>query len=271
MIKQDLFETDFRTLNQAKYFKDYRERLGFTSQKEAKDFLGAKNIKPAINYDYIEDLIDRIKEIIIKVNDTIITKARRENIDDFCKKYIQETYETIKESGIIPKLNNQGRRTENVLFSWMRGYSIVEYFTPSISKLFKIDIETITQIGEDDLEDIQTFRRTPTADLEFNYKGKTIRIEVQSGFQGVNDIKEHKVREAKRVFEEKKIVTICIHYDIYNGQVAYIRLDDISDTDINWVTRQQMEGQSVFTIDQNFFKWRLLDEQPNMEELDIEI
>jgi len=37
------------------------------------------------------------------------------------------------------------------------------------------------------------------------------------------------------------------------------------------VTRQQMEGQSVFSIDQNYFKWRLLDEAPHFKDLDIEL
>jgi type I restriction-modification system DNA methylase subunit len=46
---------------------------------------------------------------------------------------------------------------------------------------------------------------------------------------------------------------------------------DIDDNDINWVTRQQMEGQTVFSIDQNFFEWRLLDAIPKYSELSIEI
>ena len=37
---------------------------------------------------------------------------------------------------------------------------------------------------------------------------------------------------------------------------------------ISVITRQQMEGQSVFEINQNFFKWRLLDPMPSFEEIE---
>jgi hypothetical protein len=76
-------------------------------------------------------------------------------------------------------------------------------------------------------------------------------------------------RDDKRVSQNNGIKTICIHIDIFNGQVAFIRLDSIKDNDINFVTRQQMEGQSVFSIDQNYFKWRLLDALPSLKELGV--
>ena len=80
---------------------------------------------------------------------------------------------------------------------------------------------------------------------------------MQSGFQGINDINEHKVREAKRNFLEQKIKTLVIHFDIFNGQVAFVDISNIADDDLHWITRQQMEGQSVFNIEQNYFKWKL--------------
>ncbi len=98
-----------------------------------------------------------------------------------------------------------------------------------------------------------------------------IRIEVQSGFQGINDIKEHKVREARSIYKEQQIKSICIHIDLFNGQVAFVQLDSIEESDVHFITRQQMEGQSVFTIDQNYFKWRLLDPIPNLEDLELSI
>lgn len=62
----------------------------------------------------------------------------------------------------------------------------------------------IKSIGSDDLENINSFKRSPTTDLELLLKdGNRLRIEVQSGFQGVNDIKQHKVIEAKIAKEEK--------------------------------------------------------------------
>ena len=80
---------------------------------------------------------------------------------------------------------------------------------------------------------------------------------MQSGFQGVNDIKEHKVREAKALFKSEGVKALVLHVDLFNGQGALIDISDIPDDDLNWITRQQMEGQSVLNIEQNHFKWLL--------------
>ncbi|GAA8345156.1 hypothetical protein HpDR29_03750 [Helicobacter pylori] len=82
-------------------------------------------------------------------------------------------------------------------------------------------------------------------------------LEVQSGFQGINDIKEYKVLEAKRRLITDKIPTIVVHFDLFNGQVACVEISQIKDNDLNWITRQQMEGQSVFNISQNFFDYKI--------------
>lgn len=253
----------------ARYFKSYREKLGFPSQGAAKDFLSAKDIRPGIDFVYIEQLNARIGDILKSVNDAVHDEARRGDIEDFSRNFIFSPYEKIRSTGLLPRLNNQGRRPEEVLFSWLRGYAVTEFFTPVISRIFSVHIDGIVPIGEDDLKNIDTFRRSPRADLEIVREGRKIRIEVQSGFQGVNDIKEHKVREAIRVFEETRTQTVCIHFDLFNGQAAFVPLNQISDGDVHWITRQQMEGQSVFEIDQNFFKWRLLDPPPSLEETEL--
>lgn len=258
-------------VNPAQYFKQYREALGFSSQGQAKDFLAAKNVTPSINFDYIDSLNSRIVQIITRVNDAIHKSAKRADIESFCQTFLFRTYDKIRTSKIIPRLNNQGRRPEEVLFSWMRGYVISEYFTPSIAKIFNTSVLSVTQIGDDDLSNIETFKRSPKADLELPFGRGFIRIEVQSGFQGINDIKEHKVREARRVSEDKNCSTICIHFDLFNGQVAFVQLDKIQGNDVNWITRQQMEGQSVFAIEQNYFKWRLLDNIASIADLDISL
>lgn len=253
----------------SQYFKSYREKLGFPSQSTAKEFLSGKDISPGIDFEYIDLLNRRTTTIIEKINGAIHKDARRNDMASFSNRYVISPYKTIRSAGLLPRLNNQGRRPEDVLFSWLRGYAISEFFTPVISKIFSVTIETVAQIGEDDLKNIETFKRSPRADLELTINGKKIRVEVQSGFQGINDIKEHKVREARRVFDENKIQTACIHFDLFNGQVAFVQLDKIGDNDVNWVTRQQMEGQSVFEIDQNNFKWRLLDSIPALSETDL--
>ena len=60
---------------------------------------------------------------------------------------------------------------------------------------------------------------------------------------------------------------MAIHFDLYNGQVAFIKLDDIEDTDVNWITRQQMEGQTVFNIEQNYFVWKLTENPVKYSEI----
>jgi len=257
--------------NPATYFKKYRETIGFTNQNDAKNFLAGKDISSSIDFVYINGLNKRIVEIIKKMNTIADKSNKRDNLEDFINKNILLPYKIIKGSNLIPQLNNQGRRPEEVLFSWLRGYSVVEYFTPSFSKILKIPISSITRIGDDDLKNVETFRRSPKADLEFTKDHQKIRLEVQSGFQGTNDIKEHKVREARKIYLENKIKTICIHIDLFNGQVAFVQLNEIKENDINFVTRQQMEGQSVFSIDQNYFKWRLLDKLPKLIELELSI
>ena len=257
--------------NPAKYFRRYRQSIGFSNQSEAKSFLGGKNVPAGIDYEYIKNLNQRIEDILLRINSVLHAQLKINNIDLFAKQHIYKPYTIIEKSGLLSRLNNQGRRPEQVLFSWLRGYVMTEFFTPAISKIFEISIDSITQIGEDDLKKIETFKRSPKADLEIKKDDKKIRIEVQSGFQGVNDIKEHKVREARRVCRETGSHSVCIHIDIFNGQIAFVQLDSIEEDDVNFVTRQQMEGQSVFCIDQNYFKWRLLDETPSFTELDISV
>jgi hypothetical protein len=94
---------------------------------------------------------------------------------------------------------------------------------------------------------------------------------VQSGFVGVNDIKQHKVLEAKRIFETDGISSLAIHFDLFNGQVAFIKLNEIEDDSVNWITRQQMEGQTVFNIEQNYFIWKLTERPPLLHDIFLKI
>jgi len=253
------------------YFKNYRKELGFTNQDSVKRFFAGKDITPTVDYNYIELLNSRLIEIIIKINLLVSDDIKLTNIDEFCTNNVELVFEKLKKNKILPKLNNQGRRPEQVYFSWMRGYIISNYFLKALSKIFGVNLESISLIGDDDLVDIESFKRTPTADLEIQLKdGEKIRIEVQSGFQGINDIKQHKVLEAKRIFQTDSISSLAIHFDLFNGQVAFIKLDTIEDDSVNWITRQQMEGQTVFNIDQNYFSWKLTETPPSLSEIFID-
>ena len=245
----------------AEYFKQYRRRLGFATQAGVKNFFGAKDIVPGVDFDYVQYLNDRLYEIIDRINDALVDSIKVDNVDTFKREHVDRVFEIIKDNNILPVLNNQGRRPEDVYFSWMRGYVISNLFLRALESIFGVDASTIELIGDDDLRSVETFKRTPKADLEINLgeRGR-IRIEMQSGFTGINDIKQHKVLEAKRVFNDMGVHTLAVHFDLYNGQAAFVMLDDVSEDDVNWITRQQMEGQTVFNIDQNKFIWKITED-----------
>lgn len=241
-------------------FKSYRSLLGFSNQSRFKEFLSAKDINPSIDFAYIDLLNERLCAIFRALNGIYYNPC---DIDGFLQSTLFRVYGLLRNNQILNKLNNQGRRKEEVYFSWMRGFMICEYFKGAIADIFGVNLSTIKSIGDDDFNALDTFKRTPRADFEL----KNMRLEVQSGFQGINDIKEHKVREARVVFEQDKLKTIVLHFDIFNGQVAFVDISRIEDNDLNWITRQQMEGQSVFNIEQNYFKWLLKDKPPKFSEI----
>ncbi|HEY4503798.1 MAG TPA: restriction endonuclease [Candidatus Paceibacterota bacterium] len=253
-----------------RYFREYRSKLGFNNQFDAKEFFGAKNIIPNIDFDYIKTLNERLYEIVGKINSVISDKIKIDNISSFEKENIDHPFKIMKESNILSSLNNQGRRPEQVYFSWMRGFVISNIFIKAVGVIFEVSTKNIKLIGDDNFKDPESFKRSPRADIEITIeKNEKIRIEMQSGFTGINDIKQHKVLEAKRVFEEFGIHTIAIHFDLYNGQVAFIRLDSIKHNDMNWITRQQMEGQTVFNIEQSFFIWKIIDEPIKYKDIEF--
>lgn len=256
-------------MTDTKYFREYRNLLGFSNQDNVKKFFGAKDITPLVDYDYIKLLNNRLIEIILKINTLVVDEIKNDDVDVFCKDNICSVFEKLKENGILPRLNNQGRRPEEVYFSWMRGFVISNYFLKALTKIFDVSLDNIILIGDDDFQNIESFKRTPKADLQITLGNVKIRVEMQSGFQGINDIKQHKVLEAKRIKREENISSMVIHFDLFNGQVAFVRLDEIEDNSINWITRQQMEGQIVFNIDQNYFIWKLTELPPKYNEMNI--
>jgi len=99
-----------------KYFKDYRERLGFTNQNSVKSFFAAKDITPTVDYAYIELLNNRLIEILGKINSIVVDDLKITNLNSFCTENINCVYEKLKLNNILPRLNNQGRRPEEVYF-----------------------------------------------------------------------------------------------------------------------------------------------------------
>ena len=253
------------------YFRRYRQKLGFTNQTDIKNFFGAKDITPVVDLSYVKLLNGRLYEIVDKIESAVAEEIKIRNLSAFKKAHIDHPFKVIKQSGILPTLNNLGRRPEQVYFSWMRGFVASNFFLRALGLIFGVDSEKIKLIGDDDFKDPETFKRTPKADLEISLnKKEKIRIEMQSGFKGVNDVKQHKVLEAKRVFSDMGIHTLAIHLDLYNGQVAFVKLDAIEDDDVNWITRQQMEGQTVFNIDQNHFVWKITEPPVKYKEINFD-
>jgi hypothetical protein len=259
------------TIIDTKHFKEYREKLGFTNQNGVKVFFAAKDITPTVDYNYIDLLNDRLFEIVAKINGLVVEDIKVDNLDLFCDENIKKVFNKLKTHSIISKLNNQGRRPEEVYFSWMRGFVISSYFLNALSQVFEVDIENIDLIGGDDLVNIETFKRTPKADLQINLKNtQKVRIEVQSGFQGINDIKQHKVLEAKKIKREENISSIVVHFDLYNGQVAFVKIDEVNDDSVNWITRIYTSEGVLYNIDQNYFVWKLTENPPKYKDLSFE-
>ncbi len=253
------------------YFRQYRQKLGFGNQADVKNFFGAKDVIPAVDFNYIKLLNSRLYEIVDRINTVVAKDIKIDDLNTFKKERVDRAFEIMRASNILSVLNNQGRRPEQVYFSWMRGYVISNFFLKALGIIFEVDTTKINLIGDDDLRNIETFKRTPKADLEINLtRNRKIRIEMQSGFTGINDIKQHKVLEAKRVFCDKGTHSVAIHIDLYNGQVAFLKLDEIEDSDVNWITRQQMEGQTVFNINQNRFIWKITEPPVKYENIDFD-
>ena len=211
-------------------------------------------------------LNNRLCEIVDRINGVVAEEIKFRNSGVFKQDRIFRAFSTMRKSGILPILTNQGRRPEQVYFNWMRGYVVQHFFLKALGLIFETDVANIKAIGDDELKNLDAFKRTPKADLEILLKGKEkLRIEMQSGFTGTNDIKQHKVLEAKRVLRDESVRSLVIHFDLYNGQVAFVKLDEIKDEDEHWITRVHTDDGVLFNIDQNYFVWNLNTAPPNYQ------
>ena len=242
----------------------FRSNMGFTSQERIKEFYKAKDLV-CINWDKIRQLTERLKDIFTKLHSVVHTSIQIDNIDAFCAT-IDAAFRIMRDNNIFPLLNNNGRSPEDVYYNWMRGYCVAQYFTKAIAILLNVEENAICQIGMDKLDDIETFSKSPMADVEVRLQDDTtIRFEIQSGFTGVNDIKKHKVDEAKRVFQSQGIRSYVIHFDLFNGCVAIVDISEIDDR--NYIENNLFEGQKVFSIPVNAFIYKLVDPPPTFTEI----
>lgn len=235
--------------------RDFKQRLGFTNKEKLKKFFKATDFV-VVNWARVERCNERLKEIFRAVDSAVHPDIRVDDIERFCLK-IDETYQILKVNNILPRMNNYGRTPDDVYYNWMRGYLVCEYFAKALSIIFDVNQTAIATVGDDKLTDIDTFSQSPAADLEIALTDRTIRLEVQSGYTGINDIKAHKVNEAKRLFAETGVYSYVVHFDLFSGKVALIDISSINDASIHWERRAQMEDQKVFSIPTNAFSWNL--------------
>lgn len=245
--------------------REFRVKLGYSNAEKLKKYYKGKDIVE-INWKKIKQYNSRIKDIFQKLNAVVHKSIRYENLTSFNLK-IDNAYKILKDNNIIPQLNNNGRNPEDVYYNWMRGYAVCEFFSKALSVVFEVSQDSIKTVGKDKLTDIKTFSKSPTADLEIKLENKTVRLEIQSGFTGTNDIKRHKFDEAKRMVSSKGIHTYVVHFDLFNGNAAVIDISSISDKNVNWVHRQEFENQIVFSVPSEFFKWSLTDAPVNYKDI----
>jgi hypothetical protein len=148
-----------------------------------------------------------------------------------------------------------------VYYSWLRGYAIAEFLLPALRALFKVLPDQIENAGGDRLRNPDDFEQTAAADYIVRPDEKqTWRVEIQSGFTNLHDIKKHKFDEAQRVFSCEKEPSAVLHFDVLSGRVAIVALHTRGPSPSPWVVRRQFEGQQVAEIPESAFTWSVANE-----------
>jgi len=236
---------------------NYREKIGFTNQQILKSFFKGLDCY-IINEELLKKYNRRLEEIFEKINSIIPSRFRDTNLAN----RLNSTYNIIKDNKIVEKLTNQGRSPEHVYYNWMRGYLVCECFKKSFAHMFSIKESELQSIGEDDLTNPKTFKRTAKADLGFIKNQQQYRLEIQSGFTGVNDVKETKINEALKRKAESNIITFVIHIDLFNGAAAIIDINSERRNIIQWDKRKAFEDSTVYSIPKSKFTWNITENPP---------
>lgn len=234
--------------------KIWRKKLACLNQVRAKEFLSGSDIRPKLDSAFLNKLTTRCAEIFVKLNPAVHTSIAQSDISIFVASQILATTQKLKKAGLLPKLNNHGRRSECMAFNWLRGYATLMFFMPAIESMFSVRREDITFAGKDHELDANSFKKSPLADITIR-KGQ--RVEVQAGFQGKNDIKKHKIVQALEQSKHDQTTTILLHFDIFNGRAAVINISNLGNNNPNYIQRAGMEGKTVMEIPDAWFNWDL--------------
>jgi hypothetical protein len=228
--------------------------LGCPTQGKAKAFLSGKDLKPRIDNVFLEELTTRCAMIFKRLNAAVHSGISHDNIEVFIKTNINNTASKLAEAGLLDKFNNHGRRSECMAYNWLRGYAVLMFFMPTISKIFEVRIEDITFAGKDLELNVATFKKSPLADISIK---PGLKVEIQAGFQNRNDIKRHKITEAQKQFRDSCSRTILMHFDLLNGKAVFRDITDLGRRKLKYQTRAEMEGKEVFEIPAHYFNWNL--------------
>ena len=228
--------------------------LGCPSQYKTKTFLSAKDIRPSIDEVFLKELTTRCAMIFKRLNAAVHQGISLDDVEGFIKTNIHNTASKLAEAGLLEKFNNHGRRSECMAYNWLRGFSVLMFFMPTISKIFGVRIEDITFAGKDHELNVATFKKSPLADISIK---PGLKVEIQAGFQNKNDLKKHKITEALKQFNKSSSRTILIHFDLFNGKAAVIDITNLGKKRLKYEPRAAMEGKEVFEIAHHYFKWDL--------------
>lgn len=250
------------------YERSFRAALGFSNQEKLKKYFKATDFV-VVNWEKIQKCNNRLKEICEKINGAISSDIQISDIDAITIK-VDEAYQIMRDNNIFPRLNNQGRTPDDVYYNWMRGFLICEMFIPAIARIFNVREENISHTGQDDLTNLETFARAATADLEIiTENNQRIRLEMQAGYTGTNDIKRSKILEAITRKTTNGIITYVVHIDIFNGKAAIIDISKANDMSLQY--HKAFENTDVLSINSDWFVWKLANPLPLLEDVIIVI
>lgn len=228
--------------------------LGYKNQKSAKAFLSAKDIRPSIDEAFLKKLTTRCATIFKRLNAAVHPGISHKDIKGFVETNIHQAAFRLYEAGLLDKLNNHGRRSECMAYNWLRGFAVLMFFRPTISKIFGVRIKKIKFAGKDHELNVATFKKSPLADISIK---PGLKVEIQAGFQNKNDLKKHKITEALKQFNESSSRTILIHFDLFNGKAAVKDITNLGKKKLKYQARAAMEGKDVFEIPDSYFNWDL--------------
>jgi len=234
--------------------KSFGALLGCPTQGKSKAFLSAKDIKPRIDEAFLKDLTTRCSLIFKRLNAAVHPSISHGDIAGFIETNIKHTASKLFQAGLLEKFNNHGRRSECMAYNWLRGFAVLMFFMPTISKIFGVRIEDITFAGKDHELDATTFKKSPLADISIK---SGLKVEIQAGFQNKNDLKKHKITEALKQFNASSSRTILIHFDLFNGKAAVIDITILGRKKLKYQARAAMEGKEVFELPPHIFNWDL--------------